>query len=294
MSNADLALLPTLALQLAVRLDAYAAEMRALAAADSKVVPPATARESLSAMGELARQVPHLWREWGRFIVAHSDFALHRVRASGSQVPGSKLVALEECIDSLTSQAIRWAVVEDHPFPVALEVAQAFLEWEAARKVVFDLRLACSGDLELQRAWRLKCAAALGRAARRLHGAEEDIAIIDDESMVATALARMLRAEGFEASIYDSCATFLEEAGERAWGCALVDIVTPRPDGLELLALLGTGRRFPVVTISGLSSQELEQRARSLGAAAHLRKPVDAEALVLALSAAMARHAQAL
>ncbi|HEX7891703.1 MAG TPA: hypothetical protein VF522_20300 [Ramlibacter sp.] len=51
---------------------------------------------------------------------------------------------LEECAEALMRKAVRWAVLVQEQFPVSMEVAQAFIEWEAARKVVFELRLAAA------------------------------------------------------------------------------------------------------------------------------------------------------
>lgn len=253
------------------------------------------AASELGAIQELARQLPHLWRDWSRFAVAHGQVALYRAGVLAPARLALAVTELEARIEALTSAAVRWALLEEHPFAVNVKAAQAFVQWEAARKVLFDVRQAgaasASAD-ELQKRWRMKCAAWLGRAARLLDGAEDIVAVVDDETIVATSLARTLRAQDFEVSIYDSCKSFLEQAGTSSWGCVLVDLTSPPADGSDLVALLGENGNFPVVTMSGLASNDLEARAVSLGASTRLRKPGDPEALILAVSGAMCRHSR--
>jgi FixJ family two-component response regulator len=47
------------------------------------------------------------------------------------------------------------------------------------------------------------------------------------------------------------------------------------------------GVRVPVIVITGHNSDESRERAMRAGAAAYLRKPVDAEALLAAIASAM-------
>src|SRR5262249_11475121 len=62
--------------------------------------------------------------------------------------------------------------------------------------------------------------------------------VVDDEEIVCTALARWLRAEGFTASTHRSAIEFLEACDPGIHGCALVDMVMPGLNGLELQLLV--------------------------------------------------------
>lgn len=171
MSAAHFGMLPGLALQLATHVEAYAAAMRALGEAplDTARLPAATA--SLAPIRELAGAVPALWSEWGCFVVAHSAFSLGRLSDPEAPELAARLLELDACAEALMRKAVRWAVLEQHQFPVSIDVAQAFIEWEAARKVVFELRQAAASHANPgpeTREWR---ALWEGRSAELLAGA---------------------------------------------------------------------------------------------------------------------------
>ena len=146
MSAAHFELLPSLALQLATRVDTYAAAMRLLAADPVGAAQRATVAASLVGLSELARLVSPLWSEWGRFVVAHAEFSFARVNGAGAAALGFKLMKVDACAEALMRKAVRWAIFEQDQSPVSFDTAQAFIEWEAARKVLFDLRQAAASQ----------------------------------------------------------------------------------------------------------------------------------------------------
>ena len=180
MSSAHFPLLPPLALQLAIQVDAYCAALRLLAADPRDAQRLAAVAGSLEVARELARSLPALWVEWGRCVVAHADFTLLRMGDAAAPALRAKLLAVEACADALMRRAVHWAVLEQGDAKIPVEVAQAFIEWEAARKVLFALRQGAlasaggpqpadaSGDPEhadeLRRQWEGKCQALLAHA----------------------------------------------------------------------------------------------------------------------------------
>jgi FixJ family two-component response regulator len=119
------------------------------------------------------------------------------------------------------------------------------------------------------------------------------IAVVDDEESVCRGLQRLLRSAGFAVETYSSGATFLQDLPSRRPDCLVLDLQMPRMTGFEVQArLLELGERVPVVVITGHDTAQARERAMEGGAAAYLRKPADDEALLGAVSTAIARSEQ--
>jgi hypothetical protein len=190
MSAAHFDVLPTLALQLAVRVEAYGVALRAVAADPRNPALMAAVRQALSAIRELALPLPAVWTEWGRFVVAHAELTLRWVRDPGApRLEVSLMAAVQASAESLIRRAVHWAIFEAHRSPVPIDVAQAFIEWEAARRVVADLRHAAATEAvargvdgtpvvppdtrELLEAWQGECVALLAKAVALLEREDE-------------------------------------------------------------------------------------------------------------------------
>jgi FixJ family two-component response regulator len=103
--------------------------------------------------------------------------------------------------------------------------------------------------------------------------------VVDDDSSVRTALARLIGTAGFDARCYASAAEFLvaERGSEPA--CIVLDVGLPGLSGLDLhAALLRTGDRTPVVFLTGRGSIAMGVNAMKTGAVDFLTKPVKREA----------------
>jgi FixJ family two-component response regulator len=128
-------------------------------------------------------------------------------------------------------------------------------------------------------------------------GAVPFIAVVDDEPAVLKALERLLRAAKFEVATFNSGAAFLASLTARAPACVVLDLHMPGMNGFDVQARLAeaaaidTNHRIEVVIITAHDSAVSQQRALSNGASAYLRKPVDAQPLLDAIRAAVARHA---
>jgi FixJ family two-component response regulator len=115
--------------------------------------------------------------------------------------------------------------------------------------------------------------------------------VVDDDADMRTALARLLRAEGYDVRTHASAGDFLVRPPDDAPGCVLLDLAMPGPDGLELQrALQRDGAALPIVFITGRGDVVSSVRAMKAGAVDFLTKPVEPAVLLGAVEAALARE----
>lgn len=115
------------------------------------------------------------------------------------------------------------------------------------------------------------------------------VAVVDDELSVRKALARLLTAASFDARTYGSAREFINSLRKEAPDCLVVDVHMPDFSGLDLQRYLHRAKQ-PIPTIVMTAFDDTEIRAQSLanGAVAYLTKPLQAQALVEAVNAAVA------
>jgi FixJ family two-component response regulator len=109
--------------------------------------------------------------------------------------------------------------------------------------------------------------------------------IVDDDESVRMALSRLMRSADIECRAYESSERFLAEVRNQGNGLILMDITMPRMNGMELIARLKEkGITFPVIALSARDDDDIRKMARDLGVRFFLRKPVDDQALIDAIS----------
>jgi len=109
--------------------------------------------------------------------------------------------------------------------------------------------------------------------------------IVDDDESVRKGLSRLMRSAGIESHAYASPESFLAEVHNEGHACILMDITMPRMSGLELGARLReNGITLPMIAISARDDDDTRHLARDLGVRFFLRKPVDDQALLDAIS----------
>ena len=112
--------------------------------------------------------------------------------------------------------------------------------------------------------------------------------MVDDEESVRIALRRLLRSASLSVETFSSGAEFLESLKEHQPDCIVLDWHMPQVGGSLVQARLAeAGIRLPTVVITGHDSDETRERALAGGAAAYLRKPVDDQALLDAITSAV-------
>jgi FixJ family two-component response regulator len=115
-----------------------------------------------------------------------------------------------------------------------------------------------------------------------------NIYIIDDESSVCEAYARLVRSARMLPRTFPSVDEFMRAELSDADACVISDVRMRGTSGLELPSLLArAGRRLPVILVTAHDTPETRDNARRVGAAAYFRKPVDDQALLDAIAGAL-------
>jgi FixJ family two-component response regulator len=114
--------------------------------------------------------------------------------------------------------------------------------------------------------------------------------IVDDDDDMRVAMARLLRAEGYEVRLYESAGHFLLAPPEDGPGCVVLDLQMPGPSGLDLQqTLLRHPTPLPIVFVTGRGDIASSVRAMKAGAVDFLTKPVEPQTLLKTIEAALAR-----
>jgi FixJ family two-component response regulator len=114
------------------------------------------------------------------------------------------------------------------------------------------------------------------------------LAIVDDDADVRVALTRLVSSAGFAVETFASGAEFLRSVEDHEPDCVVLDLHMPEMSGFEVQGALASGHpRVPVVVVTGHDTPELHARAVRMGAKVYLRKPVNDEALLAAIGAAI-------
>ena len=122
---------------------------------------------------------------------------------------------------------------------------------------------------------------------------EQTVFVVDDEPLVLTAEARLLRAAGLSVRTFSSAVDFLESYGPDHAGCLLLDMAMPGLDGLWLQKQLKSrGIGLPVIFLTARADVPMTVQAMKEGAADFLTKPPSKEQLLGAVRAALAKDAQ--
>jgi len=117
------------------------------------------------------------------------------------------------------------------------------------------------------------------------------IHVVDDDDSVRTAIARLLRAAGYQVVLYESGRQLLGNLPGAEAGCILLDMRMPELDGLDVQERLNDmGSSLPVVFLTGHGSVETSVQAIKAGAEDILTKPVSKFTLLETIERALARY----
>jgi FixJ family two-component response regulator len=118
--------------------------------------------------------------------------------------------------------------------------------------------------------------------------------LVDDQPDVRKALSRLLAAAGHQVRGFDGADDFLAGSAAHEAGCVVLDLSMPGTDGLALQRMLAErASLLPVIFLSGHGDLASGVQAMKAGATDFLTKPVDGDALLAAVRAALERNAAA-
>jgi FixJ family two-component response regulator len=114
------------------------------------------------------------------------------------------------------------------------------------------------------------------------------IAIVDDDPAVLKALSRLLRSRAFRTHTYRSGEEFLAALPAGLPLCLIVDLQMPEMNGMELQHhLISKGIRIPSILITAHADAVMPEASDERTFVANLRKPLQEEALFLAIEMAI-------
>ncbi len=124
-------------------------------------------------------------------------------------------------------------------------------------------------------------------------GAAPRVLVVDDEPQIVRALKVVLREAGFQAVAAETAAEALDLAAVRPPDAAIVDLVLPDGDGVEVTRRLREWSDMPILVLSAMGEEEQKVRALEAGADDYITKPFGARELVARLQAALRRASPA-
>jgi two-component system, OmpR family, KDP operon response regulator KdpE len=119
------------------------------------------------------------------------------------------------------------------------------------------------------------------------------VLVVDDEPQIVRALKVVLREAGFEAVPAETASQALDLAAVRPPAAAIIDLVLPDFDGIELTGRLREWSEMPILVLSAVGEEAQKVRALEAGADDYVTKPFGARELVARLQAALRRAGRA-
>src|SRR3954469_6314782 len=111
------------------------------------------------------------------------------------------------------------------------------------------------------------------------------ILLIEDDRSTASALEKVLKADGYDVSLAGRGDEGLAQARSEAFDLVITDLRLPGMGGLDLIANLhGAKPKLPIIMMTAHGTTETAIEAMKLGACDYLVKPFEADEL-LALTA---------
>jgi FixJ family two-component response regulator len=114
------------------------------------------------------------------------------------------------------------------------------------------------------------------------------VAIVDDDVSVRRSTRRLLQSAGLCVETFASAEEFLMSGRAEETACLILDLRMPGMNGLQLQrCLVEDSNPVPIVFVTAHSSPEDELLALQAGAREFLQKPIDKDALLLAIRNAL-------
>jgi two-component system KDP operon response regulator KdpE len=115
------------------------------------------------------------------------------------------------------------------------------------------------------------------------------VLVVDDEPQILRALRIILRDAGFEVLQAGTVEEALDVAALRPPVAAIVDLVLPDGDGIDVTRSLRAWSKMPILVLSAVGEEDQKVRALEAGADDYVTKPFGPRELVARLQAALRR-----
>jgi two-component system KDP operon response regulator KdpE len=115
------------------------------------------------------------------------------------------------------------------------------------------------------------------------------ILVCDDEPQILRALRVVLREAGYEPILAETAEEALDLAAVRPPDAAIIDLVLPDGDGVEVCRRLREWSQMPIIVLSAVGEEEQKVRALEAGADDYVTKPFGSRELVARIGAALRR-----
>jgi two-component system KDP operon response regulator KdpE len=119
------------------------------------------------------------------------------------------------------------------------------------------------------------------------------VLVVDDEPQIVRALKVVLREAGFQVIAAETASQALDLAAVSQPDAAIVDLVLPDGDGVEVTRRLREWSEMPILVLSAVGEEDQKVRALEAGADDYITKPFGTRELVARLQAALRRTAPA-
>jgi two-component system KDP operon response regulator KdpE len=115
------------------------------------------------------------------------------------------------------------------------------------------------------------------------------VLVCDDEPQILRALRVVLREAGFEAVAAATAEEALDRAAVRPPDAAIIDLLLPDGDGIEVTRRLREWSQMPIIVLSAVGEEAEKVRALEAGADDYVTKPFGPRELVARLQATLRR-----
>ena len=121
---------------------------------------------------------------------------------------------------------------------------------------------------------------------------ERTVLVCDDERQILRALRVILHDAGFEVTTAATAKEALDSAALGRLDAAILDLVLPDGDGVEVCRAVREWSDMPIIVLSAVGEEQEKVRALAAGADDYVTKPFGARELVARLHAALRRAGQ--
>jgi two-component system KDP operon response regulator KdpE len=115
------------------------------------------------------------------------------------------------------------------------------------------------------------------------------VLVCDDEVQILRALRVILRDAGFEVVTTQSAEEALDAAALRAPDAAILDLILPDGNGVDVCRSIREWSQMPILVLSAVGDEQEKVRALEAGADDYVTKPFGPDELIARLNAALRR-----